>query len=166
VGGILESRIQALLQPIADELGVEVLKVSLGGGGHRQVLRVIVDRAGGVNSEALARISRGLALQLDAEDPIAGRYQLEVSSPGLSWELENDADFRRYQGEWIKVFLIEGGSIEGRNLGPCDVAGNEGFKLGIEAVKAIDSEERLYAMSEVAKVVRAINWKDVSRKKK
>ncbi|MDX8402173.1 MAG: ribosome assembly cofactor RimP [Mariprofundaceae bacterium] len=155
-----------MLQPIADELGVEVLKVSLGGGAHRQVLRVIIDKAGGVDSDALERISRGLALQLDAEDPIAGRYQLEVSSPGLDWELEDEADFRRYQGEWIKVFLLEGDSIEGRNLGPCDVAGNAGFKLGIEAVKARDSEERLYALSEVAKVVRAINWKDISRRKK
>jgi len=162
----LESRIRALLQPIADELGVDVLKVSIGGGEHSQLLRVIVDRAGGVDSDVLERISRGLALQLDAEDPISGRYRLEVSSPGLDWELQDPADFRRYQGEWIKVFLIEGGSIEGRNLGPCEVSGVEGFKLGIEAAKVKDNEERSYAMREVAKVIRAINWKEVSRRKK
>jgi ribosome maturation factor RimP len=89
-----------------------------------------------------------------------------VSSPGLDWELQDPADFRRYQGEWIKVFLIEGGSIEGRNLGPCEVSGVEGFKLGIEAAKVKDNEERSYAMREVAKVIRAINWKEVSRRKK
>ncbi|HKI62396.1 MAG TPA: ribosome assembly cofactor RimP [Mariprofundaceae bacterium] len=162
----MESRIRALLQPIADELGVDVLKVSIGGGEHSQLLRVIVDRVGGVDSDVLERISRGLALQLDADDPISGRYRLEVSSPGLDWELQDAADFRRYQGEWIKVFLIEGGSIEGRNLGPCEVSGVEGFKLGIEAAKAKDNEERSYAMREVAKVIRAINWKEVSRRKK
>jgi len=154
------------LQPIADELGVEVLKVSIGGGEHSQLLRITIDRAGGVDSDVLERISRGLALQLDAEDPISGRYRLEISSPGLDWELENAADFKRYQGEWIKVFLHEGGSVEGRNLGPCEVADSEGFKLGIEAAKAKDNEERSYAMREVTKVVRAINWKEVSRRKK
>ncbi len=162
----MESRILALLQPIADELGVDVLKVSVGGSGRSQVLRVVIDKRHGVDSDVLARISRGLALQLDAEDLIAGHYRLEVTSPGLDWQLETEADFTRYEGEWVKVFLIEGGSIEGRNLGPCDVAGNEGFKLGIEAVKARSCEERLFAMNEIAKVVRAINWKDVSRRSK
>lgn len=163
---VLESRILALLQPIADEIGVDVLKVSVGGSGRSQILRVVIDKRGGVDSDALERISRGLALQLDAEDPIAGRYRLEVTSPGLDWELETPDDFSRYQGEWIKVFLIEGGSIEGRDLGPCDVAGEKGFKLGIEAVKAKDCGQRLYSMNEVAKVVRAINWKEVSRRNK
>jgi len=160
----MEDLIRSLLQPIADEQGVDVLRVQLSGGGRNQVLRVIVDRAGGVDSDVLERISRALALQLDAEDPIAGRYRLEVSSPGLDWPLEDAADFRRYQGEWIKVDLIEGDSIEGRNLGPEDVDGEPGFRLGIEAGRG--REERVFAMRDVAKVVRAINWKDVSRKKK
>jgi ribosome maturation factor RimP len=161
----LESRIHVLLQPITDELGVDILKISIGSGGHSQLLRVIVDRAGGVNADLLARISRGLALQLDAEDLIPGRYRLEVTSPGLDWPLESKADFIRHQGEWIKVSFPDGTSCEGRNLGPTEVEGEIYFTLRSEAKKARDSKEQLISMAEVSKVVRAINWKDVSRRK-
>ena len=165
----MESEIESLLQPIADELGVEVLKVSLGGGGRRQTLKVVVDKAGGVSADSLTRISRGLALQLDAEDLIKGAYQLEVTSPGLDWPLQSEADFIRYQGEWIKVSFIEGTSWEGRNLGPVKPSGENSedaevcFTLLIEAKKAKDNREEVISMAEVQKVVRAINWAEVSR---
>jgi len=161
----LESSIQTLLQPIADELELEILKVSLGGGGHSQLLRVVVDRAGGVDSDDLERVSRGLALQLDAEDLIKGAYRLEVTSPGLDWPLESAADFRRYRNEWVKLFFADGSSCEGRNLGPADEEGELAFTLLRETGKKGCQREEVIAMSSVNKVVRAINWNDVSRKK-
>jgi len=169
---VLESEIELLLQPIADELGVDVLKVTLGGGGRSQVLRVVVDQSGGIGADSLARISRGLALQLDAEDLIKGVYRLEVTSPGLDWPLETEADFKRYQDEWIKVSLLEGTSWEGRNLGPVERSDDDSaevnsagvcFRLLIEARKAKDNREEVISMAEVQKVVRAINWAEVSR---
>jgi len=162
----LESEIESLLQPIADELGLDILKVTLGGGGRRQTLKVVVDKAGGVSADSLTRISRGLALQLDAEDLIKGAYQLEVTSPGLDWPLQSDADFLRHQGEWIKVSFIEGTSWEGRNLGPVQRADDDSevcFTLLIEEKKAKDNHEEVISMAEVQKVVRAINWSEVSR---
>ena len=161
----LDTRIHALLQPITDELGVDILKISLGSGGHSQLLRVVVDRAGGINADLLARVSRGLALQMDVENPISGRYRLEVTSPGLGWPLETGADFIRHQGEWIKVSFLDGTSCEGRNLGPVEVEGDRCFALLPEAKKAGDNKEQLISMAEVSKVVRAINWKDISRKR-
>ena len=159
----LESRIHVLLQPITDELGVDILKISLGSGGHSQLLRVIVDKAGGISADHLARISRGLALQLDVENPIAGRYRLEVTSPGLDWPLETEADFIRHQGEWVKVSFLDGTSCEGRNLGPAEAEGDDiCFTLLIEAKKARDNKEMLVSVTEVSKVVRSINWKEVS----
>jgi len=160
----VESQIRTLLEPITDELGIEILKISIGGGGHSQLLKVIVDRAGGVSSDELVRVSRGLALQLDAEDLIADAYMLEVTSPGLNWPLETAADFKRYEGEWVKVSFIDRTSQEGRNLGPVEAEGDVSFTLLIEAKKAKDNREQVVSMSEVSKVVRAINWKDVSRK--
>jgi ribosome maturation factor RimP len=161
----LESRIHALLKPITDELGVDILKISLGSGGHSQLLRVIVDKAGGIGADHLARISRGLALQMDVENPIAGRYRLEVTSPGLDWPLETEADFIRHQGEWIKVSFLDGTSKEGKNLGPADAEDGLCFTLLPEAKKARDNTEQLICMTAVSKVVRAINWKEVSRRK-
>lgn len=160
----MEDQIRSLLEPIAEELGVDILKVSLGSGGHSQLLRVIVDRAGGVDSDALERISRGLALQLDAEDLIKSAYRLEVTSPGLDYPFESSADFARHSGEWVKVHFIDGSAVEGRNLGP--LADGDAFTLKIEGKRPADSREEVISLGEVTKVVRAINWKDVSRMKK
>lgn len=153
----METRIRSFIEPIAEELGLEVLKVSVGGGRHSQLLRVIVDKAGGVDSDELERVSRGLSLQLDAGEVITGRYRLEVTSPGLDWPLQSEADFRRYQGEWIKADFPDGRSLEGRNLGPSD----GGFRLSDAGGK-----EHQLDISEVNKVVRAVNWKELSRKQK
>jgi len=162
----LESVIESLLQPITDELGVDILKVSIGGGGRSQLLRVVVDRAGGIDSDALERISRGLALQLDAEDLIESAFRLEVTSPGLDWPLQNMADFERYRNDWVKVLRMDGTSQEGRNLGPAESEGGLCFTLLVEGKKAGFTKEIMIGMEEVSKVVRAINWKEVSRKSK
>lgn len=152
-----------MLQPITDELGVDILKVSLGSGQNNRLLRVIVDKSGGVDADVLARISRGLSLQLDAEDLIKGHYRLEVTSPGLDWPLTTAADFSRYADEWIKVNFTDGTSLEGRNLGPVEANEELCFTLQVEGKKPADTAERQIAMHDVAKVVRAINWKEVSR---
>jgi len=159
---ILEAKIESLLRPIADELSVDIIKISLGGGGHNPLLRVIVDKAGGVDSDALARISRGLALQLDVEDLIKSAFRLEVTTPGLDWPLTTRADFERHQGEWLKVIFADGSSQEGRNLGP---ASDSSFNLLVDGVKKAKARELLIDMADVMKVVRAINWKEVSRTK-
>jgi len=161
-----EAVIESLLQPITDELGVDILKISLGSGGHSQMLRVVVDRSGGISSDGLERISRGLALQLDAEDLIKDAFRLEVTSPGLDWPLQSESDFSRYQGEWVKVCFMDGSSQEGRNMGPVESDNGICFTLLVEARKARDNHELVVAMDEVSKVVRAINWKEVSRKGK
>jgi len=158
----LETKIELLLKPITDELGVDIIKITIGGG-HTPALRVIVDKAGGVDSGALERISRGLALQLDVEDPIKSAFRLEVSTPGLDWPLTTPADFERHCGEWLKVMFVHGESLEGRNLGP---AGDDDFTLQVDGGKKNDDRQLLVKMSEVQKVIRAINWKEVSRNDK
>lgn len=151
----MDEKIRALLQPIADEAGVEILHVSFGGGGHSQLLRVVVDRRGGVDADTLARISRGLSLLLDVEELIPGSYRLEISSPGLDWPLQTPADFDRHEGEWLKVFFPDGTTLEGCN----DGAVEGGFKL-----QTADGKHRIIAMQDVVKVVRSINWGDLPAK--
>ena len=146
----MEGRIAELLAPITDELGLEILKVSLGGGHHQQLLKVVVDKAGGVPFDLLTRVSRGLSLQLDAEDLIEGRYRLEVTSPGLDWPLSTEADFRRHQGEMLKVTFLDGSTLSGESLGPVE----GGVRLGMD-----DGSEKQVTMDEVARIVRTIDWK-------
>ncbi len=155
----LEAKVSELVAPIAEELGVDVLQVRIGGSGKSKLVQVLVDRRGGVDADTLARVSRGLALQLDVEDLISGKYRLELSSPGLEWPLETEADFNRYEGDWIRVLFKEeldiGEPIEGDNLGPED----DGFSIQEDG-----KEPRYIAMSDVKKVVRAVNWKRLKKK--
>jgi len=155
----LEAKVEELVRPIAEELGVEVLRVRIGGSGRNQLVQVLVDKRGGVDADTLARISRGLALQLDVEDLIKGKYRLELSSPGLEWPLESAADFTRYEGEWIKVVFREeldlGEPIEGDNLGP----DADGFQIREEG-----KEPRHIDLADVKKVIRAVNWKKLRNK--
>ncbi len=153
----MESRVKELVAPIAEELGVEVLRVRLGGGQRTRLVQIIVDRRGGVDSEALERISRGVSLQLDAEDLIPGAYRLEVSSPGFDWPLESPEDFARYEGDWLKVDMTEGGAVEGYNRGL------EGEMILLEGA---DGQMLRVDRGEAARVVRAINWKDLTRSKR
>jgi len=146
-----------MLMPVARELGVDVLKVSLGGGDHQQLLRVIVDQTGGVPFESVERISRALSLQLDAEDIIRGHYRLEVSSPGLNWPLESEADFNRHTGEMLQVCFEDGSSLTGENLGSCE--------SGVR-IRNADGNEQNVDVREVAKIVRTVEWKRTSTLKK
>ena len=155
--------IRSLLEPITEELGVEIIKITLGSG-RNQLLRVMIDQKGGVDSDILARVSRGLALQLDAEDLIPNAYRLEVSSPGLDYAFETTADFERYSGDWVKAYFIDGRTLEGRNLGPLE--SGDAFTLQVEGKRPSDTQEEVISLNEVTKVVRAINWKEVSRSRK
>jgi ribosome maturation factor RimP len=75
-------------------------------------LRVYIDGPLGVTVDNCAAVSRQLSAILDVEDPIPGRYTLEVSSPGLDRPLVTPADFRRFQGAMIKVRLLS--ALDGR----------------------------------------------------
>ncbi|MDX8397818.1 MAG: ribosome assembly cofactor RimP [Mariprofundaceae bacterium] len=147
-----EAKILQLVQPIADELSVEVLKVSFGHGGR--LLQVFVDCKGGVIADNLARISRGLALQLDVEDLIEGKYHLEVTTPGFDWPMVTQADFDRYLGDWIRVVRENPPAIEGENLG---------LEGGLFRLRDVKGEIHQFAQEDVVKVIRAVNWKEVSK---
>jgi len=157
VSELIEDHIRDMLMPVIQETGVDVLQISLGSGGQQQLLRVIIDQAGGVPFDSLERISRALSLQLDAEDLIRGRYRLEVSSPGLDWPLENEADFRRHAGEMLQVYFEGRSNLAGENLGPC----NGGVRI-----RDAQGNEHEIAVREAVKIVRAVEWKRAGKKKK
>lgn len=109
--GILQ-RVSTLAQPVADRLGLELVDVELEGQGSRTVLRILVDREGGVSVEDCARMSEILSRQLDLEDPFAHRYTLEVASPGLDRPLRRAADFDRFAGRLVEVTTLS--EVEGQ----------------------------------------------------
>jgi ribosome maturation factor RimP len=76
----------------------------------------VADQPGGITLDVCAQVSRELSRMLDADDPIPGRYMLEVTSPGLDRPLKTETDFRKNTGKDVKVVLVsgrhEGGTVE------------------------------------------------------
>lgn len=97
----VEARVLELLAPVVATVGVELIDVEHNGG----TLRVTVDEESGITSERLAEVNRLISPLLDQHDPIAGRYTLEVSSPGLERPLRTADHYRRAVSETIIVKL-------------------------------------------------------------
>ena len=95
------------MRPVVEGAGLELVEVSYHGARARRVLRVTVDRDGGVDLETIASISERLTRRLDLEDFGEGAYQLEVSSPGLERPLRTPAQFRRCIGWQVDVRTVE-----------------------------------------------------------
>ncbi|WP_051938272.1 ribosome maturation factor RimP [Ghiorsea bivora] len=150
----IETIIKELAEPIVDELEIDFMGVVLGGGKDMRLVRVVVDKKGGVGVEALRRLSKGLSLQLDAEDLIPGKYNLEISSPGFDWPLTTEKDYERYEGDWLKITFEDGRPVlEGENLGL-----NEDGDLRVGGKRG----EHIIKLSETSKVIRTVNWGKVS----
>ena len=98
-----ERRICDLLGPSIQELGYETVGVVLEPSGGGSVLRVFIDRDGGISIDDCERASRQIGAVLDVEDPIEESYVLEVSSPGLDRPLLSEAHFVRFAGCQVRL---------------------------------------------------------------
>ncbi|MGH1505890.1 MAG: ribosome maturation factor RimP [Acidimicrobiales bacterium] len=99
--------VMELLAPVVANLDAELIDVDHNG----DVLRLVVDREGGIDIDTLATINRVVSPMLDDHDPISGRYTLEVSSPGVERKLRRPRHFERAVGEQVIVKLMPGGDV-------------------------------------------------------
>ncbi len=100
-------KIHGLAEQVAEEEGLELVSVGILGSGKRTVLKVVVDKEGGVTVGDCERMSRSLEALLDVEDPIRRSYLLEVSSPGLDRPLVTQRDFERNIGKLARIVTAE-----------------------------------------------------------
>jgi ribosome maturation factor RimP len=92
-------RLVDLLDPVAEATGYEIVRLRLMGGTAQRRLQIMAERPDGdMNVEDCAKLSRAVADILDAADPIAGEYVLEVSSPGVDRPLTRLKDFEAFEG--------------------------------------------------------------------
>lgn len=101
----LEQKLQEMLQGAVEDLGCELLGIECQRAGRFMTVRLFIDKEGGVGVDDCADVSRQVSAILDVEDPIADKYNLEVSSPGLDRPLFTLEQFQRYVGEDIAVHL-------------------------------------------------------------
>jgi ribosome maturation factor rimP len=101
----LEQKLQELLQGSVEDLGCELWGIECQRIGRYLTVRLFIDKEGGVTVEDCADVSRQVSAVLDVEDPIADKYNLEVSSPGLDRPLFTLNQFERYLGQEILLHL-------------------------------------------------------------
>jgi len=101
----LEQNLQEMLQGAVEDLDCELWGIECQRAGRFMTVRLFIDKEGGVTVDDCADVSRQVSAILDVEDPIADKYNLEVSSPGLDRPLFTLPQFERYIGQDIAVHL-------------------------------------------------------------
>ena len=89
----------SLITPITDDFHCELVDVDYNNG----VLKVIIDEPGGLNSQTLVDVTKAVSRMIDADDPIPGRFTLEITSPGVERPLKKPDHFHRSIGEDISI---------------------------------------------------------------
>jgi ribosome maturation factor RimP len=133
----LEQRIGAMIAPSLVAMGYDLVRVMLQGR-QRPVLQIMAERRDNraMTVEDCADISRQVSALLDVEDPIAGAYSLEVSSPGIDRPLTRPSDYERFVGFEAKLETDQ--PIDGRKRFRGRLMGVDG--QGQVTVKADDAE--------------------------
>jgi ribosome maturation factor RimP len=136
-------RIRAMVERIAASENLAVVDVELKGGRSNPLLRVYIDKEGGVSHADCQLVSEQLSALLDVEDPFPGKYVLEVSSPGLDRKLSKPSDFSHFAGRRARVVLREAPEkqavFEGRLAGFAD--GRVRLEVGTGELKEFELEK-------------------------
>ncbi len=138
-----KERLIELLEPAVAAMGFELadLDVHLG---RRGLLRLFVDRDGGVTLDDCQQVSQQIGAFLDVEDPLPGSYVLEVSSPGFDRRLRTLRHFERFVGEQVRIELKD--PRDGRRKFAGRLAGVEGSDVLLE----MDGESWRLPLSDIA----------------
>jgi len=128
---IIES-VREVAEPVGRAEGVNVVDIELAGTAGSLVLKIYIDKDGGVTVEDCARVSSQLGLVLEAEETIKNAYTLEVSSMGLTRKLKKPLDFQQSIGS-LAMIKTRGAVIPGgKTLVTIDDANNENVTVTIK----------------------------------
>jgi ribosome maturation factor RimP len=137
------ARLVQLLTPAVQGTGHDLEDVSVSPAGRRKVVRVVVDKDGGITLDDVAEVSRVVSDVLDTpecEHLLAGAYTLEVSSPGVDRPLTEQRHWRRNVGRLVRAKLADGSTVTGRVRDAGDA----------EVVLDVDGAARTLLRAEVA----------------
>ena len=105
-GGNTVAAVRKIVEPIAEQLGLEIWDIRFLKEGTTWYLRIFIDKDGGVSIDDCVEMTRAINKPLDEADPIEQAYCLEVSSPGIERELTRDEHFLKCIGQKIMVKTI------------------------------------------------------------
>jgi ribosome maturation factor RimP len=152
-------RVRDLVLPILADRRLDLYDIEHAGG----VLRVVVDREGGLDLDALSDATRAVSRALDEADPMSGRYTLEVTSPGLERTLRTPAHFEGAVGETVKIKTAPGVESERRIEGVLAAADDDGISVRTGEGEA---EVRRLTYDEVVRARTVFEWGPGTRDEK
>ncbi len=133
-------KVRGLVERVVTSEGLALIDMELKGPRSNRILRVYIDKPGGVTHADCQNVSEQLSAILDVEDPFPGRYTLEVSSPGLDRRLVKPSDYAHFVGRRARLVLREAVGnpkiVEGRLAG--FEAGRVRVDLGAEGVRELE----------------------------
>ena len=130
------TRLEELIQPYLLAQGVELIEVLFTQPRRgRAILRLFVDRPGGITLDEIIRVSRVVGELLDVHDLISSSYTLEVSSPGLTRELKKPRDYERFTGRLVR--LTTRGPWQGKQVHRGILKGLENEEISLEEGEAL-----------------------------
>ena len=140
----VREEVRQLARPLCEEEGLELVNVELVSQGRRMVIRVLLDKPGGITLGDCARFSRRLADALDMNQTVAGSFHLEVSSPGLERPLPTVESAARFVGHKASVTLRE--PRDGRRHFEGTLLEPEGSRAGL---RSEEGQEHWFEWAEV-----------------
>jgi ribosome maturation factor RimP len=150
------ARVQALVAPVASDLGLDIYDIEQRGGTLRITLDTPGGSPGGVNLDDLSLASRLISRALDEDDPVPGRYTLEVTSPGVERSLRTPAHFRRATGKEVAIRLADVTADERRLTGTIVAAADDAVTVRIAGLDG-DVERRL-AYDQIDRARMVFQW--------
>ncbi len=143
-------RVNAVVAPVVAAAGLDLEQCAVTPAGRRRVLRVVVDKDGGVTLDDIAEVSQQLSARLDEEDPLGGQpYTLEVTSPGVDRPLTLPRHWRRASGRLVRATLTDGSALTGRVVD----AGEDAVSLDV------DGRRRELPLADVARATVEVEFR-------
>ncbi len=137
----LLEKIRSLVYPVVEDFKLELVDLEYKQEGRNMILRIYIDKEGGVTLDDCAKVSREIGDLLEVEDAIQGNYHLEVSSPGIDRPLKKSSDYDRFAGRKVKIKVRELMDPDGRGHRRKTFAGK---LLGLEngSVKVLQLDKK------------------------
>ena len=92
-----------LFEPVVNGMGYELIEIEYQPNPKYGVLRLFIDKESGIQVEDCSAVSRQISAVIDVEDPVSGKFNLEISSPGMDRPLRRAEDFQQFAGEVVKI---------------------------------------------------------------
>ncbi len=149
----IEKKVLRLIEPVCDELGLVPVRVRLMGRETNNILQIMAERPadGMLGIGQCAKLSREISALIDVEDPVAGKYALEVSSPGIDRPLTLPVHFQTWRGFDVRIELDR--QIEGQRRFKGRLAGLEDDQVLIDLVGEEDTAQIPFSWISDAKLL-------------